>query len=218
MRYWLQKAHGDWESSVRKHGVVDGCEGCCGAGDALVSWGKMPHARYNRYLRDSTFGLVLRGDQRWSHRFTEVLKAGAIPVVLSDGLRLPLEPLVDWARAAIVLPEEDAKDFKRLMRRLCELDAPRKAAMQRAGRTVYELCVATPEAQADCLLRALAMLVERRSEPGVAERAAEAAVASLHAPACPLTAFRTFDDWWPNGGPGWKPSDPGPSPPAVGVR
>ena len=164
MRYWLQKAHGDWENSVRKHGVVDGCEGCCGAGDALVSWGKMPHARYNRYLRDSTFGLVLRGDQRWSHRFTEVLKAGAIPVVLSDGLQLPLEPLVDWARAAIVLPEEDAKDFKRLMRRLCELDAPRKAAMQRAGRTVYELCVATPEAQADCLLRALAMLVERRSE------------------------------------------------------
>ena len=165
-------------------------------------------------LRDSAFGLVLRGDQRWSHRFTEVLKAGAVPVVLSDGLVLPLTPLDDWARAALVLPEEDAKDFKRLMRRLCELDAPAKAALQRAGRTVYELCMATPRAQADCLLRALAMVVARRAEePTLAAREAERAVASLRAPACPLTAFRTFDDWWPNGGPGWKPSDPGPSPP-----
>ena len=126
---------------------------------------------------------MLRGDQRWSHRFTEVLKAGAIPVVLSDGLQLPLEPLVDWARAAIVLPEEDAKDFKRLMRRLCELDAPATAALQRAGRTVYELCMATPRAQADSLLRALAMCRAAPSGRGGARgrsRSRASAPASLH--------------------------------------
>ena len=61
--------------------------------------------KYNTRLMDSVFGLVPHGDGRWNYRFSEVIGAGSIPVILADGLTLPYEQIIDWSKAAVVLPE-----------------------------------------------------------------------------------------------------------------
>ena len=42
-------------------------------------------------LFDSAYGLVLHGHGRWSYRLMEVLNGEAIPVILADGWKLPLD-------------------------------------------------------------------------------------------------------------------------------
>jgi len=59
---------------------------------------------YNGLLNTS-YGLVPHGDGRWNFRFSEVIGACAIPVIIADGLTLPFEELIDWKAAAVVLEE-----------------------------------------------------------------------------------------------------------------
>lgn len=69
-------------------------------------------------LLDSTFGLVPKGDERWSFRFLETVGAGAIPVIVADGLTLPFENLVDWEQIVVRVPEADVlkmESFKDLL-------------------------------------------------------------------------------------------------------
>jgi hypothetical protein len=60
---------------------------------------------YNKLLTNSTFSLVIHGHGRWSHRFAESLGAGAIPVVVADGLTLPFEQLIDYGKLTVRIPE-----------------------------------------------------------------------------------------------------------------
>jgi hypothetical protein len=60
---------------------------------------------YNALLNTS-YALVPHGDGRWNYRFSEVVGACAIPVVIADGLTLPFEELIDWTTAAVILREE----------------------------------------------------------------------------------------------------------------
>lgn len=62
---------------------------------------------YRQVLQESLFAATPRGDNRFSYRFTEVLSAGAIPVIHSDGWVLPFRrELIDWAEeCAIIIPE-----------------------------------------------------------------------------------------------------------------
>ena len=50
---------------------------------------------YSELLTNATFGLVPRGHSRFSYRFLEVLDHGAVPVVVSDGWRLPFDDIID---------------------------------------------------------------------------------------------------------------------------
>ena len=45
------------------------------------------------------------GDGPWSFRFSEVVAAGVIPVIIADGLDLPMSQLVRWEDAAIRISE-----------------------------------------------------------------------------------------------------------------
>lgn len=60
---------------------------------------------YKKILIDSTYGLVLHGDGRWSHRLIETFGSGAIPVIISDGLTLPFSQLIDYKDACIIIEE-----------------------------------------------------------------------------------------------------------------
>ena len=73
---------------------------------------------YNNILLNSTYGLVLHGDGRWSHRLIEVMGSGAIPVIIADGLTLPFEQLINYSSACIWVKEQvvyKAKDLSVLL-------------------------------------------------------------------------------------------------------
>ena len=54
---------------------------------------------------NTTFALVPHGDVPWSFRFSEVVAAGVIPVIVADGLDLPMSQLIRWEDAAIRISE-----------------------------------------------------------------------------------------------------------------
>jgi hypothetical protein len=65
---------------------------------------------YEMILLNSTYGLVLHGDGRWSHRLIETFGSGAIPVIISDGLTLPFSQLIDYSNSCIFIKEKVIKE------------------------------------------------------------------------------------------------------------
>ena len=85
-----------------------------------------PRYGFEEGLRLAHFGLAPRGDSYFSFRFAEVLAAGLIPIVVSDGWELPFGNLIDWGELAIVVPESRVATLPRLLsnwtlRRVCEV-------------------------------------------------------------------------------------------------
>ena len=62
---------------------------------------------YTEMLRNTSFSLVMRGDNLYSYRLLEVLSAGAIPVIFSDTWVLPFYEVVDYSKFAIVMKERE---------------------------------------------------------------------------------------------------------------
>lgn len=66
---------------------------------------------YEILLKESTFVLCPRGFGRHSYRLMEAMVFGAIPVILSDSFALPFSPELDFAKCAIVWPENLVRDL-----------------------------------------------------------------------------------------------------------
>jgi hypothetical protein len=62
---------------------------------------------YEDILLNSVYSIVSHGNGRWSHRLVESMGAGAIPVIISDGLTLPFEQIIDYSNACIIIKEND---------------------------------------------------------------------------------------------------------------
>merc|ERR1712048_217509 len=54
------------------------------------------------------FCFAPKGLGYWSNRLYEVLFSGCIPVILSDGIGLPFDDLLDWSSFSIKWPMEEA--------------------------------------------------------------------------------------------------------------
>ncbi|XP_002738985.2 exostosin-2-like [Saccoglossus kowalevskii] len=71
---------------------------------------------YPQILQEATFCIVLRGARLGQTALSDALKAGCIPVVLSDTYVLPFSQVLDWKRAAIRLNEEDLDQVASVLR------------------------------------------------------------------------------------------------------
>jgi hypothetical protein len=65
------------------------------------------NAGFEQDLHEANFALCPRGDAFFSYRLSEVLAAGVIPIITSDGWLLPLEELIPWPKLALILDEAD---------------------------------------------------------------------------------------------------------------
>ncbi|MEA5443272.1 exostosin domain-containing protein [Cyanobium gracile] len=92
---------------------------------------------YVELMRKSVFALCPSGSGPNSIRLWEALGFGAIPVILSDRLRLPGDPSL-WKQAAVFVPEEEEAVMK-LPELLGSLSSSRDLlnSMQKAGALLY---------------------------------------------------------------------------------
>lgn len=80
-----------------------------------------PQQTYQQVMEESVFAATPRGDNLFSYRFTEVLSAGAIPVVYADGWQLPFRSeLVDWKFCAVVIPEQQVNQTVRILKSITQ--------------------------------------------------------------------------------------------------
>lgn len=107
-------------------------------------------------LFNSAYGLVLHGHGRWSYRFTETLNGGAIPVLLAEGWRLPLDELVDWEQVTVQRPEAMSRDVPALIESLSRNESIINATHHRI-RAVYQKLMVTQEIRLLSLLRSAAL-------------------------------------------------------------
>lgn len=111
---------------------------------------------YANLLARSTFGLVPRGDALFSYRLLEVMAAGAIPVVISDGWVLPFDRTIAWDRIALHVPEREVAAIPALLRAL----APdRVLGMQSAVFDIYARHLADLDRIVETLLGEAAFLL-----------------------------------------------------------
>lgn len=121
---------------------------------------------YIRMIKQSRFSLVLRGDHRWSWRLAEVIAAGAIPVILSDGLSLPFENLFNWDGLSIRLPEIAAEDFGSIIRILLAVPMSTVTKMQAGLRQVARRCLSSETAHVHCFIQDLQAAVRTQQHAG----------------------------------------------------
>lgn len=73
---------------------------------AVPLWRQSKDLYYN-LLRSSRFAGAPRGDNLYSYRFSEILSAGAIPVVYADGWVLPYSAdVVNWDDISVLIPQQ----------------------------------------------------------------------------------------------------------------
>lgn len=122
------------------------CDGACRARcrrDALVS----NATHFHSLLCDSAFGLVLPGITPMSYRLAETMACGAVPVIVSDFMRLPLPHVVDWPSLSFTFPERMLARVPELLR---AVPAEEVHAMRLRVSDAYERCFASPGRTALC--------------------------------------------------------------------
>lgn len=135
--------------------------GRTGAGDILGEW-RLCGTESSRLsvLKESTFVLIIApvGGEVLSTapmqlRIYEALKAGAVPVVLGgDRVLLPFDEVIDWRKAAILLPKARITELHFLIRAVGDADL---LAMRRQGRMLWERYLSSVQATVDTVIALL---------------------------------------------------------------
>ena len=108
---------------------------------------------YMNLLRSSRFAGAPRGDCLYSYRFSEVLSAGAIPVVYADGWILPYtKDIVNWNDVSLLLPQAEVN---RTMDVLKSFNSDRLCEMQQKVVQFYDEYVRDSDARLRGILKVL---------------------------------------------------------------
>jgi hypothetical protein len=73
---------------------------------------------YHSIMSRSTFTLCPAGYGRWSFRWIEALICNSIPVIISDGYKLPFEDYIDWSIYVIILKEDSLRSVDSILREI----------------------------------------------------------------------------------------------------
>ena len=98
---------------------------------------------------NSTFCLVPRGRRLGSYRFLETLRAACIPVLLSNGWRLPFAEVIDWSEATL---EADERLLLQVPEILNSVPAARVFAMRQQTQILYDRYLSSVEKIVDTTL------------------------------------------------------------------
>ncbi|KAI5703393.1 hypothetical protein M8J75_011250 [Diaphorina citri] len=74
--------------------------------------------KYPYVLTESTFCIVMRGARLGQKVLHESLAAGCIPIIIADTYVLPFSEIIDWKRAALVIPEAEISSLVDVVRYL----------------------------------------------------------------------------------------------------
>ena len=83
-----------------------------------------------------------RGRRLGSFRFLETLRAGCIPVLLSNGWRLPFAEVIDWSEAVI---EADERLLLQVPEMLHSIPASRVFALRQQTQVLYDRYLSSVE-------------------------------------------------------------------------
>jgi hypothetical protein len=120
---------------------------------------------YETILSNSIYGLVLHGDGRWSHRLVETFGSGAIPVIISDGLTLPFEQIIDYSNACIILNENIIYNAENLDEFINYLPKDNETInkMRDNSLKIYEMFFSSDEKICDMLLLCAKIEIEKQN-------------------------------------------------------
>jgi hypothetical protein len=107
---------------------------------------------YSTQLLESKFQLIPRGLGLHSHRLLESIRAGSIPVLLSDGYVLPFDSIIPWEKAIIRIPEIE---FQSIPEILSAIDSKRMHQLQCNGLHIYHQYFMRPGGSMELAFRIL---------------------------------------------------------------
>ena len=117
---------------------------------------------YEEFMSNTIFALASRGDNKFSYRFTEVLSAGAIPVVHADDWVWPFRPeLIDWNECAVILPEKDAGNTT--IQYLESISVEQRCKMRQACYRIYKKYAETTAGTITGIVEGLELVATRGS-------------------------------------------------------
>lgn len=147
--------------------------------DASAAGGRFPGWDYRRsfdqLIRESRFVLCPRGIGASSIRVFEAMRAGRVPVIVSDAWLEP--PVGDWTRFSLRIPEARVVDIPAV----CRAYEGRAAEMGRAAREAYHTYFA-PERFIDSVIAQM-LVLEGYARPRLAMAAAALTLRDLRAAA-----------------------------------
>ena len=87
-------------------------------------------SQYRGKLLTSKYCLILRGDTTSSKRLFSAISAGCVPIIISDGLRLPFSSIIDYSSFTLIYPESVVHTPGLLVQHVREVSEERYAAMR----------------------------------------------------------------------------------------
>ena len=87
-------------------------------------------SQYRDRLLSSKYCLILKGDTTSSKRLFSAVSAGCVPVIISDGIKLPFANIIDYSSFAVTFPESVVHNIEVLLSFLRQISSKRYAAMR----------------------------------------------------------------------------------------
>ena len=120
--------------AVYRAAAADGGSDIEVSGHAREDWW---HTKYHSKLRSATFCGAFPGDG-WSGGISSAIFAGCVPLIISDGIELPFENVLDYSRFSLRVAEADIPRLPALLRaipphRIAELQRGVRAVRARFG-------------------------------------------------------------------------------------